>query len=78
MFLSAKEPVWGEWASFEECSKTCGGGLQIRHRECLKDRAKVNVEHCTGLPDDEHPCNNHICPVGMNSVYFTFANTNNV
>jgi len=25
---------WGQWTKYGACSKTCGGGEQIRYRDC--------------------------------------------
>ena len=33
---SLEEGEYGEWTQFGECSVKCGGGFQVRMRECLR------------------------------------------
>ena len=47
--------VFGPWSAFSACSASCGGGTQIRSRNCVSGR-------CQGPFLDERDCNTQICP----------------
>jgi len=49
----------GNWESYGECSKTCGGGVQVRTRECPAKslHLKQQKKHCnTNLCPGQEPC----------------------
>uniref|UniRef100_A0A914X678 Uncharacterized protein n=1 Tax=Plectus sambesii TaxID=2011161 RepID=A0A914X678_9BILA len=50
----AESGVWGYWNVDRECSRTCGGGVQIEKRQC-------NGE-CTGPSVRYVSCNTDACP----------------
>ncbi|XP_066440797.1 SCO-spondin-like [Eleutherodactylus coqui] len=45
---------WSEWSSWSPCSMTCGGGEQIRVRECRH-------QECEGKAIQSRMCNNQAC-----------------
>uniref|UniRef100_A0ABM5GM22 SCO-spondin n=1 Tax=Pogona vitticeps TaxID=103695 RepID=A0ABM5GM22_9SAUR len=54
--------AWGPWAPWGPCSVSCGGGEQVRHRQCP-------WPDCQGLPVQSKTCNTQVClevgcPVG--------------
>ena len=49
--------IWSEWSTWNACSHTCGGGVQIREREC----ALKNIEKCKGDFKEHRDCNMHTC-----------------
>ncbi|XP_045535935.1 uncharacterized protein LOC106718892 [Papilio machaon] len=49
---------WGEWGV---CSKTCGGGKQIRRRYCSKAL-------CEGFGEQRRSCNSFDCTVSINPL----------
>ena len=51
---------WSEWS--DVCSRTCGGGIKNRSRDCLLE----NTADCTWLYDEMN-CNEHLCQ-GKDSV----------
>ncbi|KAM4677962.1 LOW QUALITY PROTEIN: SCO-spondin-like [Discoglossus pictus] len=48
-----KDP-WSEWSPWSSCSVSCGGGEQIRVRECQR-------EECAGKAMQSKTCNNQVC-----------------
>ncbi|CAH1240217.1 HMCN1 [Branchiostoma lanceolatum] len=48
--------AWMSWSSFDDCSETCGGGLQIRRRQC-------NGSSCVGEAEEIRACREDPCPV---------------
>ncbi|OQR78231.1 semaphorin-5A-like [Tropilaelaps mercedesae] len=49
---------WGEWGLWTPCSAKCGGGYQIRERECLLQ----NARECEfGCRKEYRTCNVHEC-----------------
>ena len=57
---------WGEWESWSNCSKSCGGS-QYRVRVCNRPRPQNGGQNCTGIEEgfQTRDCNN--CP-GKNKV----------
>ena len=45
---------WGPYGDWTSCTVTCGGGNQVRQREC-------QVEPCTGSYMEVQRCNNQTC-----------------
>ncbi|XP_077160383.1 SCO-spondin-like isoform X2 [Paroedura picta] len=57
-----EEEAWGEWSSWAPCSVSCGGGEQVRSRQC-------HWPECHGLATQSKTCNTQVClevgcPVG--------------
>ncbi|KAM9324527.1 hemicentin-1 [Gastrophryne carolinensis] len=55
--------VWSDWSSWEECSKTCGGGKKTRTRTCNIPSMEGEVKTCDGKAIDTTVCNIKPCPV---------------
>ena len=66
--------VWLEWADWDSCSVTCGGGSQNRTRACLGPFH--GGSECPGSEHDQQDCNTHSCPGMYTStmllLYFNF------
>ncbi|XP_068091514.1 SCO-spondin-like isoform X2 [Hyperolius riggenbachi] len=45
---------WSEWSPWSPCSLSCGGGEQIRVREC-------HQQECAGKAIQSRMCNNQVC-----------------
>ncbi|XP_052057673.1 papilin-like isoform X2 [Mytilus californianus] len=52
---------FNEWSGFGPCSRTCGGGIQSRHRSCIETR---RTESCRGKKTEYRTCNTQDCPTG--------------
>jgi len=51
------------WSSFGSCSKSCGGGSQIRTRTCTNPAPAFNGTACAGSASQSQPCNSQNCPI---------------
>ncbi|XP_060104212.1 SCO-spondin-like [Heteronotia binoei] len=57
-----EEEAWGEWSPWAPCTVSCGGGEQVRSRQCRQPE-------CHGLTTQSKTCNTQVClevgcPVG--------------
>ncbi|XP_046560774.1 adhesion G protein-coupled receptor B3-like isoform X3 [Haliotis rubra] len=52
---------WLPWHDWRDCSVTCGGGQQIRKRDCLKP--KFGGSNCEGESQQTRQCSTQECPV---------------
>ena len=53
---------YGEWAAWSQCSQSCEGGVQLRHRVCDSPPPTEGGDDCVGAPTGERMCNLHPCP----------------
>ncbi|XP_052863220.1 A disintegrin and metalloproteinase with thrombospondin motifs 9 [Anopheles cruzii] len=60
--LQPQNGGWSHWSSFGQCSRSCGGGVQNRTRECDSPKPKNGGKFCAGLRIDYRTCNTHACP----------------
>ena len=60
-----EDAEYGEWTQFGECSVKCGGGFQVRMRECLRG-------NCTelGLYTESRECGFLPCVAGVFLFFF--------
>uniref|UniRef100_A0A8C1QWS3 Adhesion G protein-coupled receptor B1b n=1 Tax=Cyprinus carpio TaxID=7962 RepID=A0A8C1QWS3_CYPCA len=61
---------WLLWSSWGSCSKSCGGGHQLRHRVC--EGPFFNGEPCNGDKKELRNCNEKRCP-GENSYQMFYS-----
>eukprot|EP00105_Crassostrea_gigas_P013372 XP_011429679.1 PREDICTED: semaphorin-5A [Crassostrea gigas] len=61
--------TWSSWGQFSLCDKTCGGGIQIRHKTCVSGP-------CIGDSLESASCNDHPCAATMTQLTTTKATTN--
>ncbi|NXS64364.1 ATL5 protein, partial [Brachypteracias leptosomus] len=52
---------WGPWGPWSSCSSSCGDGVALRTRRCLRS---AQEEPCTGDPRQYRLCQLQGCPVG--------------
>lgn len=66
----AAKPTDGYWViiqDWSQCSKACGGGIQLQHRMCVPPTNGGNP--CMGEGIQRRPCNQIECPIpGKNGV----------
>ena len=54
---------WGEWSSWSDCTKTCGGGEQLRNRTCNNPAPANGGKDCEGaFRQRNRLCNKRKCP----------------
>ncbi|XP_030633968.1 A disintegrin and metalloproteinase with thrombospondin motifs 8 [Chanos chanos] len=59
-----REPVngdWGEWGPWQECSRTCGGGIMFSYRECTNPVPQNGGKYCEGQRVRYQSCNTPAC-----------------
>lgn len=54
---------WGQWKQWEECSRTCGGGVQKAYRECDNPKPSHGGRYCVGQRERYRSCNSVDCPL---------------
>ncbi|KAM3841814.1 A disintegrin and metalloproteinase with thrombospondin motifs 16 [Vipera latastei] len=62
---------WSEWSSWSSCSRTCGGGISHRERNCSNPRPSHRGKFCEGSSRVLKLCNIQKCP--PNSISFRAA-----
>ncbi|XP_032380775.1 A disintegrin and metalloproteinase with thrombospondin motifs 10 isoform X1 [Etheostoma spectabile] len=55
---------WGLWSPWEECSRTCGGGVSSSIRHCDSPRPTIGGKYCLGERKRFRSCNIDDCPAG--------------
>ncbi|KAK2858572.1 hypothetical protein Q5P01_003192 [Channa striata] len=54
---------WSQWSNWTKCTKSCGGGVQSRRRECDSPIPEGEGNYCEGLGTEVMACNINHCPV---------------
>ncbi|XP_068110224.1 papilin isoform X2 [Hyperolius riggenbachi] len=54
---------WDNWSDWGECSRSCGGGISFRERQCYSRRADGG-SNCIGPTKTYRSCNVQDCPDG--------------
>ncbi|XP_040923221.1 A disintegrin and metalloproteinase with thrombospondin motifs 3 [Toxotes jaculatrix] len=52
---------WGSWSKFGTCSRTCGGGVRSRSRQCNNPPPAYGGRDCPGSAFDYQMCNTEEC-----------------
>ncbi|KAL1139575.1 hypothetical protein AAG570_006557 [Ranatra chinensis] len=52
---------WGDWGPWSKCSRTCGGGVEIRERICNNPQPKHLGRYCQGTRKEYTICNTQPC-----------------
>ena len=61
MILPGTDGGWGAWSAWGECSVTCGGGEEVRRRECDNPAPQGGGEHCQGEKEERRECGEGEC-----------------
>ena len=61
IFVSLVDCRWGNWGTWTECTKTCGGGTRQGVRK-IEAEAKNGGVPCTGSTIRTATCNTQSCP----------------
>ncbi|KAL1517061.1 hypothetical protein ABEB36_000874 [Hypothenemus hampei] len=56
---------WSDWSGWSECSRTCGGGIQINKRSCNNPQQQNGGRYCDGDDQMIKLCNLEPCLVGI-------------
>ncbi|KAM9849770.1 A disintegrin and metalloproteinase with thrombospondin motifs 2 [Aulostomus maculatus] len=59
--LIKQDGNWGSWSEFGQCSRTCGGGVQFRTRDCNNPRPANGGRTCVGATYQFQMCNTNEC-----------------
>ncbi|XP_030069873.1 papilin isoform X2 [Microcaecilia unicolor] len=54
---------WGSWGEWSECSRSCGGGISFRQRQCYSQRTDGG-SNCIGSTRNYRSCSVQGCPEG--------------
>ncbi|XP_012936105.1 A disintegrin and metalloproteinase with thrombospondin motifs 9 [Aplysia californica] len=54
---------WGLWRAYGPCSRTCGGGVKMKYRECKNPVPENGGRYCLGPRVRYKSCNIKACPV---------------
>ncbi|CAD6233944.1 GSCOCG00007421001-RA-CDS [Cotesia congregata] len=55
---------WGEWGRYGPCSRSCGGGIKAKRRECNNPPPQNSGNYCIGEHVRYHSCGTKECPPG--------------
>ncbi|KAF7204254.1 A disintegrin and metalloproteinase with thrombospondin motifs 14 isoform X1 [Nothobranchius furzeri] len=66
IWRSSQEPQghdgsWGSWSKFGSCSRTCGGGVRSRSRQCNNPPPAYGGRDCPGSAFNYQMCNTEEC-----------------
>ncbi|TRY58209.1 hypothetical protein DNTS_008554 [Danionella cerebrum] len=57
-----QEGSWSSWGKFGSCSRSCGGGVRSRSRQCNNPAPAYGGRDCPGSAFDYQLCNMEDCP----------------
>ena len=52
---------WGSWQAWSKCNRSCGGGRQMRRRNCDSPPPYNGGKECSGPPFEMQDCNVQSC-----------------
>ncbi|EDO49970.1 predicted protein, partial [Nematostella vectensis] len=59
---------WSQWTTWSDCSRQCGGGLQVRERKCNNPAPANGGKFCEGETMERQECNKQSCG-GKDKLY---------
>ncbi|XP_060097171.1 A disintegrin and metalloproteinase with thrombospondin motifs 14 isoform X1 [Heteronotia binoei] len=57
----SQDGSWSSWSKFGSCSRTCGGGVRSRSRNCNNPPPAYGGRHCPGSTYEYQVCNTEEC-----------------
>ncbi|XP_032638613.1 A disintegrin and metalloproteinase with thrombospondin motifs 14 [Chelonoidis abingdonii] len=57
----SQDGSWSSWSKFGSCSRTCGGGVRSRSRNCNNPPPAYGGRHCPGAIYEYQVCNTEEC-----------------
>ncbi|KAL5022410.1 hypothetical protein ScPMuIL_001565 [Solemya velum] len=66
--LKATNGGWSEWSVWSDCTRTCGGGVWSRSRECTQPEPSHGGQYCRGDEKVYQTCNTQHCLVGDGDI----------
>uniref|UniRef100_A0A670KJM5 ADAM metallopeptidase with thrombospondin type 1 motif 13 n=1 Tax=Podarcis muralis TaxID=64176 RepID=A0A670KJM5_PODMU len=61
--IAAVHGKWSTWTAFTACSRSCGGGVVARRRQCNNPRPAFGGRQCEGADLQTEMCNEQPCPM---------------
>ncbi|XP_075994323.1 A disintegrin and metalloproteinase with thrombospondin motifs 8-like [Genypterus blacodes] len=52
---------WSSWGVWQQCSRTCGGGVEFSYRECTDPEPQNGGKYCEGQRVQYQSCNTQPC-----------------
>lgn len=56
--------AWGPWGPWSGCSRSCGGGVRLSHRDCTAPAPRHGGRYCRGKRTRVQSCSVEECPGG--------------
>nr|XP_033798962.1 A disintegrin and metalloproteinase with thrombospondin motifs 14 isoform X2 [Geotrypetes seraphini] len=57
----SQDGSWSTWSRFSSCSRTCGGGVRSRSRQCNNPPSAYGGRECPGASYEYQVCNSEEC-----------------
>ncbi|XP_034024964.1 A disintegrin and metalloproteinase with thrombospondin motifs 8-like isoform X2 [Thalassophryne amazonica] len=57
----ALDGEWSSWGPWQQCSRTCGGGVEFSYRECTNPVPENGGKYCEGQRVQYQSCNTQPC-----------------
>ena len=68
-FFFIVDGMWGQWAAYGQCSRTCGSGTKKRQRLCNKPTPLHGGLFCPGLASQTVRCIKNPCPTSKYNIH---------
>jgi len=63
-FVYFVDGQWGKWSYWNTCSRSCGGGIRQRIRNCNNPKPAFGGKSCIGPMLETQQCNSKSCGIG--------------
>uniref|UniRef100_A0A8B9HH99 A disintegrin and metalloproteinase with thrombospondin motifs 1 n=1 Tax=Astyanax mexicanus TaxID=7994 RepID=A0A8B9HH99_ASTMX len=61
---------WGEWGAWQQCSRSCGGGVMFSYRECDQPTPQNGGSYCRGQRVQYQSCNTQTCESSHGNSFY--------